>query len=93
MGADLSGELRVNRLGCAYIVDGGASAVGLLWPQGFSARWAGTKVTIEDGSGTVVARSGSLVSLSGGYQSEIPESTAACAEPSWGWYEVNVVLP
>ncbi len=92
LGAPLSGDLRVDRLGCTYVVDESDTVSGLLWPRGFTARWSGTQVAIEDGTGTVVATSGSRVSLSGGYPSAVPGSTAACDEPSWSWYEVQVVL-
>jgi len=93
MGAPLSGELLVSGLGCTYVEQEQDLRIGLLWPQGFTARWEGKQVSIQDAKGAVLATSGSRVSLSGGYTTPTPDSVASCKEPSWTWYTVSVVLP
>lgn len=62
----LIGVVRVDEAGCVY-VDADGTAVGVIWPPGFSARRAeGGTVHLHDHSGRLVATEGQEVRLGGG---------------------------
>jgi hypothetical protein len=49
------------------IIEGSGRRIAVTWPLGWTGRSSGSEVEILDGSGKVVARTGTQVSLMGGY--------------------------
>jgi hypothetical protein len=65
--AGLGGRL-VRRRRCLYVRSGNSRTLSFpMWPPGFTHDVAGGVVTVRDGTGTPVARTGSRVTMAGGY--------------------------
>ena len=52
--------------------------VPVMWPDGYTGRQSGSEVEVLDKSGHVVARTGTVVRLEGGYWGESPRAFVAC---------------
>jgi hypothetical protein len=48
------------------------------WPSGYTGRRGGSQVEVLDGTGHVVARTGTRVQISGGYAGENPRVWSVC---------------
>jgi len=96
--AGLGGRL-VRRGRCLYVRSGNSRELGFpMWPPGFTHDVAGRVVTVRDGTGTPVARTGSRVTMGGGYHGgegpgaspplEFPDEWKSCAALAYHFHRV-----
>jgi hypothetical protein len=79
--SETGGPLIVDRTNGTAIDSGDPTApVPVMWPRGFSGRWAGSEVEVLDPDGTVVATTGRSYRIGGGSAGEDPRVWLAC-----GW--------
>jgi hypothetical protein len=99
--AGLGGRL-VRRGRCLYIRSGNSRELGFpMWPPGFTYDAAGGVVRLRDGSGAPVARTGSRVTMGGGYHGgegpgaspplEFPDEWKPCATLAYYYFTVSYV--
>lgn len=100
--AGLGGRL-VRRGRCLYVRSGNSRELGFpMWPPGFTHDVAGGVVTVRDGTGAPVARTGSRVTMAGGYHGgegpgaspplEFKDEWKPCAAPAYYYFAVSYVV-
>lgn len=99
--AGLGGRL-VRRGRCLYVRSGKSGELGFpLWPPGYTHEVSGEAVTVRDGMGVPVARTGSRVSMAGGFHGEKPvgvplltlkDEWQPCTRPASYYFTVSYVV-